>query len=745
MRKHRRIRTGPGRARAHELRVAPLVAALVVIAGFGAREAGATVPERLWGTYVGGEQNEAQSVVAVDESGYIYLAGETSSATQIATPGAYKPTKEPGLVSDSFLMKFDPAGKRVWGTYFGGPGSDVSVQAITARGGRVAFGGVARSAAAIATPDAFDTTLADVADGFVACFTTEGELLWGTYVGGDLGANGDEAAFGLAFNAGGDLYVTGSVTPNSGVASPDAHQVGFGGGNTDAYLLRLGDHGQRIWGTYYGGTDIDMGAGVALGPGGVVYVGGRSFSTAKIATPGAFQTLKSGGADGFVARFDESGVRAWGTYRGGPENDVGGVVAAMPDGGVVLASYGKSVGLGTPGVHQQLAGGGIDAIVTRFDAAGARLWTTYIGGAGDDLSATIALGPGGAIYHSGTTSSTTGIATPDAYQTVFVPASNSIAAVTRLDADGKRVWGTYYGGTQSITFTARLAPLPDGFMLAGLTAASTTMTTPGAHKETIELSDDFLARFRDGDVGLPCVKASECDDGHCVDGVCCSSACDGACAACSVAAGAPADGICGPRAPDECRPQSGACDQPESCDGQSTECPADAPAPDGAPCEGGACEAGACVPADPDTTTGTPEETTTGTTGTAGTTGTTAEVLETTSSDTGQSPTTPTTGAGVSVTGTGDGDSASGTGDGASASVTGDATGDPSSPTGGPQPATAGDSASTGTDDAPQADSGGCGCTSAAPSPLVALLGLCLRRRRVRPRTRRPGSAPPGS
>lgn len=85
-------------------------------------------------------------------------------------------------------------------------------------------------------------------------------------------------------------------------------------------------------------------------------------------------------------------------------------------------------------------------------------------------------------------------------------------------------------------------------------------------------------------LGLPCGGAAECSSGLCRDGVCCDSACDGKCQACSVAAGAPANGSCTMlSAAKVCRPAAGLCDVEERCIGGSA-CPVDGFGADGAAC-----------------------------------------------------------------------------------------------------------------------------------------------------------------
>lgn len=104
--------------------------------------------------------------------------------------------------------------------------------------------------------------------------------------------------------------------------------------------------------------------------------------------------------------------------------------------------------------------------------------------------------------------------------------------------------------------------------------------------------DDLTAHRRVATDGAVCTSASECVSGFCIDGVCCESACgSGAadCRACSVAAGASADGRCETlEAGTICRGAIGICDRPDSCDGASPECPLDRLEPSGLPCRAAA-------------------------------------------------------------------------------------------------------------------------------------------------------------
>jgi len=214
------------------------------------------------------------------------------------------------------------------------------------------------------------------------------------------------------------------------------------------------------------------------------------------------------------------------------------------------------------------------------------------------------------------------------------------------------------------------------------------------------------------EAGTPCADNAECGGFACIDGVCCDSPCgDGAtddCQACSVAAGAAVDGMCGPiGAGASCRPaDSSGCDAAEVCDGVDVACPPDAFVADGEPCAGGSCQGGTCEAAG--TSTGE-----VGSSGSLETTGTTGAVASTGAVESSGEP----------VDSDSDGNSGSGGGDASS--------GGSGAPTSGGGEASS-DSGS-GSDTAGGAIDDGCGCaTDGSGAPWLALLVALLPRRRGR-------------
>lgn len=172
---------------------------------------------------------------------------------------------------------------------------------------------------------------------------------------------------------------------------------------------------------------------------------------------------------------------------------------------------------------------------------------------GDDFATSVALRGDTAVVGARTRSGTEGAAY------VFSRTGSSWSQQTILTPAEPRV-NAWFG---------------EGLALSSDTLVVGAITTGGAPGSAYV----FSARATQGS---SCSAASQCESGHCVEGVCCDTACGGGadddCQACSRAAGAAVDGTCGAvSAGTECRAAAGACDVAEVCDGTGLLCPDDAP------------------------------------------------------------------------------------------------------------------------------------------------------------------------
>lgn len=198
--------------------------------------AAAPLPDRVWGTYVGGDLSELNVSVAVGADGDVYLCGATDSLTSIATPGAHQDSLGGDL--DAYLMRFTPAGEPVWGTYYGGAGREVCQTLVIDGDGDIILVGATTTTVGMATPGTVQPSYGGGnADGFVAKFDADGQRLWGTYVGSPSmtpNVYGVEHLEDVAVDASGAIYVSGTVHGTLPYPIPDAHDPTFGG-----FLMRL--------------------------------------------------------------------------------------------------------------------------------------------------------------------------------------------------------------------------------------------------------------------------------------------------------------------------------------------------------------------------------------------------------------------------------------------------------------------------------------------------------------------------
>ncbi|MFO7722270.1 MAG: SBBP repeat-containing protein [Bacteroidales bacterium] len=470
-------------------------------------------PTRLWGTYYGGNSGDDGAAVATDGDGNVYLAGSTYSQINqtIATTGAHQATYGgDNSISggDAYLVKFNSQGVRQWSTYYGGAGPDgASSLALDAEGNIFMAGGTI-SPSAIATSGVHKNYLSSLSfqDAFLVKFNSSGVRIWGTYLGGP----GHDGSVEVLADADGNAYLIGWAESATGIATTGAHQGTFAGGDLDGFLVKFDSQGGRIWGTYFGGSENDLNASAAMDASGHIYIAGYTWSDSGIATSGSHQAVFGGTRDGFMAKFNDQGTLLWSTYYGGDQVDECRAMAIDPSGHIYIGGFTLSTtGIATAGSHQPAFGGpGSDCFIARFNSSGTRLWGTYFGGTGYDDVRALATDQENSVYPGGTTETTsgTGIATPGSHQPSF-GGHYADAFLAKFTANGFREWGTYYGG-MSVELGSAVAVDPQGNVyLAGHTASSTGIATPGSHQPQFGgyeycLGDAYLVKFQATHIGI---------------------------------------------------------------------------------------------------------------------------------------------------------------------------------------------------------------------------------------------------
>ena len=233
-------------------------------------------------------------------------------------------------------------------------------------------------------------------------------LIYSTYLGGI----GYDAANAIAVDVAGHAYIAGwTDSPDFPVAGNLARR----GGGFDAFITVLDPTGTRlVWSSYYGGSGRDSASAIALDKAGNVHITGWTDSV-DFPLQHASQTSSSGGAntlgvpprDAFAAKLKGDGSAVmFSTYLGGSGDDYASAVGADAAGNTYIAGTTMSKDLPVMNAVQSTLLGSWNAFAAAWnDQTGALQYATYVGGSASDRTTGLAVDPMGNAYVAGTTDS----------------------------------------------------------------------------------------------------------------------------------------------------------------------------------------------------------------------------------------------------------------------------------------------------------------------------------------------------
>ena len=331
-------------------------------------------------------------------------------------------------------------------------------------------------------------------------------LLYGTFLGGI----GMDMAQAIAVDASGNAYVTGQTASDSFPITPGSFSNLYHD-NGDAFVAKLlFDGSLLLYATYLGGDKGDYGMGIAVNAAGEAFVTGMTASPNFPVTPGAFKTtyLSGGYTDAFVVRISPGGASlVYATYLGGDGfvYEAGQAIAADASGNAyVTGSTCDPFFPVTPGAFQPVPGSDWDAYVTKVAPDGKTLlFSSYLGGGGDDTGYGIAVDSSGRAYVTGETSSANFPVTPGAFQPVL--SGGGDAFIARISSGGTTLLdGTYLGGSSGEFGYGICVDTAGNVYVAGSTPSTDFPTTPGAFRTAFcgGVWDGFVTKLHFGGVGL---------------------------------------------------------------------------------------------------------------------------------------------------------------------------------------------------------------------------------------------------
>ena len=399
-------------------------------------------PVLTYSTYLGGGGVDQGRAIAVDGSGNAYVTGFTSS-TDFPSGNSIQ-NKFGGGTFDAFVTKINAAGSaRVYSTYLGGDVTEQGTGIAVDGSGNAYITGFTNSydfPTSKAIQSAFGL---GAQDAFVSKIDAAGStLVYSTYLGGGATDFGQ----GIAVDGAGNVYVTGYTNSND-FPTNSALQTTNGGIGYDAFVTKINAAGSAyVYSTYLGGSGDEFGEGIAVDAAGNAYVTGITYST-NFPTTNPLQPNFGGFTDVFVTKINAAGsVRVYSTYLGGSGADVGTGIAVDGSGSAYVTGYTLSSDFPNKAPLQMGNGGAAnDAFVSKINTAGSALvYSTFLGGTGDDRGAGIAVDRAGNAYVTGSTASSD---FPTANPVQTKNGGGVDAFVTKLNVTGSAYgYSTYVGG-----------------------------------------------------------------------------------------------------------------------------------------------------------------------------------------------------------------------------------------------------------------------------------------------------------
>lgn len=360
-----------------------------------------------WTRYVGGGGSDLGFVLAADAAN-LYLGGLTLS-TDFPVTNAFD--TELGGIMDGFALKLSQTGTTVsWATYVGGtlPSSFAIFEGVYGiavdSGGKVFLSGQTPSTD-FPVGGVLDLAFGGNRDGFV--LRLNGGALpvaidWGTFLGGG-GTDGDMAR-AVAVDAAGAVYVTGSTSsaifPTTAGVLDTSYNGLVASPTTDAFVAKFNADKSLAWSTYLGGLNADVGWAIAVDGTGAVYVGG-STSSSDFPASNAYASL----LDGFVTKISSDGSTiTWSKFFGGTGNDsiLGlGLDATL---NVFVTGYTSSDNFPLALAFDSLREGE-EAVAAKLDPAGTLVWSSFLGGVGNDRGMALAVDGAQNVWVTGYTQS----------------------------------------------------------------------------------------------------------------------------------------------------------------------------------------------------------------------------------------------------------------------------------------------------------------------------------------------------
>jgi PKD repeat protein len=332
----------------------------------------------------------------------------------------------------------------------------------------------------IATVTVTDDKGASNSDSATYTVTPKGGPGWADAIG-DVGV---DVGFGVASDAAGNVFTTGTFTGSITIGTTQLTSTGA----SDVYLVKYDNSGTVLWAKRFGGALDDAFTALAVDPNGDLVAVGRFQGTANF---GGQSLVSAGGTDMVVAKFrGADGAPIWSKRFGDASDQSCDAVSVDPSGNIAITGfYVGSVNFGGTTLRTPYVGD-YDVFVAKLDPNGNHLWSKNFPNTGNDFGLGVATDAAGEVAVVGYFNASINLGAGD-----YVAANGlTDAFVVKLSSTGGYVWSRQIGADDGGETGKAIAMDPAGnVVVAG--EASMALDLGGGLLQPFGFTDVWVGKY----------------------------------------------------------------------------------------------------------------------------------------------------------------------------------------------------------------------------------------------------------
>lgn len=335
------------------------------------------------------------------------------------------------------------------------------------------------------TQDAYNSFLTGPQSAFITKFNQDGSLNWSTFFGGSVEEFGSE----IKVDSNNDVILLGDTTSDD-FPTKNPYNDTFSGGD-DIFLAKFQNDGQLIWSTYFGTSSQDNSRALAINSKNEIIIAGETTSN-QFPLLNAFDSNHTGTWDIFISKFSPNGQLIWSTYHGGIGDDFLPDLAIDTEDNIIIGGVTGSSDFNSTNGEFTTYGGNEDNFLSKISDNGTLLWSTFLGGSGEDRASHVAVNSINEIYITGKTSSSD-FPMINGYDDTINGGQD--VYLSKFSSNGDLLWSSFFGGILDDEAIGIATDQNDFPIITGQTGSTNFPQLNSFDSVFQGTSEGFVARF----------------------------------------------------------------------------------------------------------------------------------------------------------------------------------------------------------------------------------------------------------